>query len=63
MIGQPAPPARPQGIDVWWMRLGRIVVKLCAQRAHCDVVITIKDGSIQLVRVNQSFQPNGLPDA
>jgi hypothetical protein len=45
------------------MKLARIVVKLCAQRAHCDIVITVKDGSVQMVRVNQSFLPNALPDA
>lgn len=63
MIGQAAPPARPQGsFDVWWLRLGRLVVKLCAQRAHCDIIITVKDGSPQMIRVNQSFLPSQLPD-
>lgn len=44
------------------MRLGRIVMKQCQQKAHCDVVITLKDGSVQLVRVNESFLPTTLPD-
>lgn len=37
-------------------------MKQCQQKAHCDVVITLKDGSVQLVRVNESFLPTTLPD-
>lgn len=62
MVGQPAPPASPKtGLDVWWMLLGRIVARLLATREHCDVIIQLKDGHVQLVRMNHSYLPDSLP--
>lgn len=62
MIGQPSPPAAPTpGFAVFWTMLGRIVAKLMTDRSHGDVIITMKDGSVQLVRVHTSYLPNALP--
>lgn len=62
MLGQPAPIAAPSpGFPVFWTVLGRIVVKLLADRSHGDVIITIKDGHVQLVRLHTSYLPNQLP--
>jgi hypothetical protein len=63
MIGQPpAPLAAPApGFQVFWTMLGRIVLKLIAERAHGDVIITLKDGAVQLVRLHTSYLPGQLP--
>lgn len=62
MLPQPLPAQPMPGFDVWWLKLGRIVAHLLKTRAHTDVVITIKEGQIQLVRNNQSFRPDQLPN-
>lgn len=62
MMLAPAPPAAPTpGFGVFWALLGRIVQKLMADRTHGDVIITMKDGTIQLVRVHTSYLPGQLP--
>jgi hypothetical protein len=62
MIGQAAPPAAPApGFQVFWTMLGRIVMKLMSERAHGDVIITIKDGVPQMVRLHTSYLVNQLP--
>lgn len=62
MIGPVTPPAAPTpGFPVFWTILGRIVQKLMADRTHGDVIITMKDGTIQLVRVHTSYLPGQLP--
>lgn len=39
----------------------RLVTQLVTSRAHADVIITLKDGRVQLIRVNQSLLPEQLP--
>ncbi len=57
-----APPASAApGFPVFWTMLGRIVAKLMGDRTHGDVIITMKDGSIQLIRVHTSYLPGQLP--
>lgn len=46
---------------VFWNVLGRLVVGMLGQRAHGDVIITLKDGKVQLVRVHRSYLPADLP--
>lgn len=38
-----------------------MLTQLLGERAHCDIVITLKDGGIQMVRVNRSYLPSELP--
>ena len=39
----------------------RFVAQLLAERAHATVQLTLKDGHIQLVRVDRSYLPGQLP--
>lgn len=63
MIGVPAaPPSAPMpSFSVFWNMLGKLVSQYMNNRAHCDFVIQIKNGNIELLRVNQSFLPAQLP--
>jgi hypothetical protein len=59
---QPAPPAQPRtSMQVLGSIVWQIVTRLANQHAHCDVIITLKDGKVQFVRVNQTFLPEQLP--
>lgn len=63
MLGPTVVPANaPQpGFDVFVALLGRIMAKLVRDRAHCDVVVQIRNGKVELVRLNSSFLPSQLP--
>lgn len=62
MLLPPAQPAQPpSSLAVLWQMLGRVVANLAAQGAHADVIVTIKAGKVQVVRVHQTFLPNQLP--
>lgn len=50
-------------VQVFWTMLGNMFVRLLGQRAHAQIIITVKDGTIQLVHVNQTFLPSDLPKA
>lgn len=59
---QPGAPGQPPtGFGAIWMNLGRIVQQLLTTRAHAEIVITVKAGVVQPVRVNQTFLPEQLP--
>lgn len=45
----------------FWQQLGRLVLAHLANKSHVEIVITLRDGGVQIVRANQSFQPDGLP--
>lgn len=57
---QPANTPAP-GFDVFWRILGRIAFKLVSDRSHCDLVVQIRNGKVELVRLNSSYLPGGLP--
>lgn len=58
----PAPPAAAApGFAVFWTMLGRIVQKLMIDRSHGDIIIQIKNGKIELVRLHTSYLPEQLP--
>ena len=58
----PTPPAGPKpSSGVFWSMLGAIVASMLKNKAHADIIITIKGGEVQIVRVNQSFLPEALP--
>jgi len=46
----------------FWTSLGKLVVRLLRERAHGEIVITIQDGNLRLVRVNRNYLPTDLPD-
>ena len=45
----------------WFPRFGAILMKLLADRMHGDVIITLKDGQIQFVRVHTTYLAAQLP--
>lgn len=48
-------------ISVFMTQLGRLISVLLGERAHVQIIITLKDGSPQLVHVNRSYLPSDLP--
>lgn len=58
MLNQNAP---TPGLPVFITLFSRLIAKLLAERAHCDVVLQLKEGKVQLVRVNRSYLPADLP--
>ena len=46
---------------LFWGQLGRIVQQLLNERAHVEVVVTIKEGKVQFVRTNRTYLPANLP--
>ncbi len=48
-------------VNVFWTALGRLVLKLLRDRAHVQIIITLRDGVIQPVAVNRTFPANNLP--
>lgn len=59
MLNQPV--QQPTGIAVFLRMFERIVLRLLGDRAHADIILTVKDGKVQLVRINQSYLPDALP--
>jgi hypothetical protein len=58
-----APPANAPtpGFPVFWTMFGRIVAQMLGERAFAEIVVTLKDGNIQFVRVNRTYLPGNLP--
>ncbi len=54
------PPQQPS-VTSFWTALGRMFANLLARRAHADLVITVRDGKVQLVRVDQRYLPTDIP--
>jgi hypothetical protein len=55
-----APNANP--LPPFAHKLLRLIAKLVANKAHAQINITIRDGKVQLINVQQSFMPDNLPD-
>jgi hypothetical protein len=53
-------PAQPT-VTGFWQTLGRMFAALLASRAHADLVVTVRDGKVQLVRIDQRYLPTDLP--
>lgn len=49
------------GVSVFWSLLGRVLVQLLGERAHAQIIITVKDGSVQPVHINRTYLPSELP--
>jgi len=54
-------PNKPD-IQTFVIKLGRLIARLILERAHVDIVITVQDGNIRLVRTNRTYLPDNLPD-
>jgi len=48
-------------VNVFWSMLGRVLVHLLGTRAHAQIVITVKDGTLQPIHINQTYLPGDLP--
>lgn len=48
-------------VQVFMTQLLHLVAKLLGERAHCQIIITMKDGVLTPVHVNRSFLPGDLP--
>lgn len=57
-----ATPAEPATLQNTVVKVGRLLLKLVAERAHVSVTITVQDGNIRLVRVDRAYLPENLPD-
>ena len=44
------------------VKLLTMIGRLVANKAHAQIVITIRDGKVQLVSENRTYQPDNLPD-
>jgi hypothetical protein len=60
VLNQPAH-AKPTTFQQFWAALATNVLRLLANKAHCNVTITLKNGTIQNVRFDQSFLPGDVP--
>ncbi len=51
---------QPANVVLLWNQLGAKFAELLRTGAHADMIITVRDGKVQLVRVSQSFLPTDL---
>ncbi len=52
----------PLNFPSFWNLLGKLALKLMQQRAHGEIVITLHEGTIPIIRVNRTYKPQSLPD-
>lgn len=48
-------------LDEFMSRYRRLLEQLIKEHAHGEVVVTLQDGQIRLLRVNRSYHPSALP--
>lgn len=58
----PAPSHKELNFGVFWGLFGRLVARLCRERAHAEIVIIMHEGQIRQVRINRSYLPQDIPD-
>lgn len=46
----------------FWQLFTKVVGRLINEKAHTEVTITLRDGQIQLVRINRTYSPENLPN-
>jgi hypothetical protein len=54
------PERGPLNFGVFWRLAGQLLARLMSERAHAEVVFTLRDGEVRLVRINRSFEPQQL---
>jgi hypothetical protein len=55
------PPQQPSPVTSFWTGLGRLFARLLAERAHVDLIIHVREGKVQSVRVDRRYLPTDLP--
>lgn len=43
-------------------KLLRLIGKLVSSKAHAQITITIRDGKVQLITMQQNFLPDNIPE-
>ena len=57
----PTQPPQPPTVMTFWTSVGRLFAQLLAKRAHADIIISVMDGKVKLVRVDQRYLPTDIP--
>jgi hypothetical protein len=52
----------PASLPPFATKLLKLVGRLVASKAHAQVIVTIRDGKVQLISVNQTYVPDNLPE-
>ncbi len=60
MMAAQAQPQAAANVVALWNQLGAKFAELLRTGAHADMIITVRDGKVQLVRVSQSFLPSDM---
>ena len=51
----------PPPLNFFIQKLMRLITVLSGEKAHVQIIITLKDGVPQQVHVNRSYLPDNLP--
>ena len=52
----------PASLPPFATKLLKLLGRLIASKAHAQVVITIRDGKVQFIGVNQTYVPDSIPE-
>lgn len=44
------------------VKLLKLIGRLISDKAHAQVIVTIRDGKVQFIGVNQTYVPDNLPE-
>ena len=55
-----AAPQQPP-VTIFWAALSRLFARLLGENAHADLVVTVRDGKVVLVRVDRRYLPQDIP--
>jgi hypothetical protein len=56
----PAPALAP--LPPFAQKLLRLIGRLVASKAHARVIVTIRDGKVQYIGLDQTFTPENMPE-
>jgi hypothetical protein len=56
------PPAALAPLPPFAQKLLRLIGRLVASKAHARVIITIRDGKVQYIALDQTFTPDNMPE-
>lgn len=54
-------PTQQTSVTAFWARLGGVLARLLATNAHADIIVTVRDGKVHVVRVDQRYLPTDIP--
>jgi hypothetical protein len=52
----------PSALPPFATKLLKLLGRLIASKAHAQVIITIRDGNVQFIGVNNTYLPDNLPE-